>query len=225
MRYIVFAISILFFKANGQDCITLNSFNTFHGLKLGENFPDSLKKYFNINVNTTNKSYVEYEMPDKMPLNKYTTIKHYLYENSSVTEKFGKWFYFGSNMFSNIYISCLLDGRIFEFSLLMDLRDGAINNSYYEDSIAITNNKIPPGYITISDEIASLFGQITKQDDKWVMNVFYEFSRYWECEKNAIDLTLTYSPSQYGSHLGLSLIVTIKSKDLEKIQKLKVLSN
>lgn len=224
----VLVIAFLLFPAflRSQDCTTIDGFTKFHGLRFGQHFPDSLAHSFNLSTSTQKSGYYEYELPANPPRNKTVVVKHYLYESSAMENRFSKWFYFGDEMFSQVYVSCLLDGRIYEFSMLKDLHDQALNDSYLDDSAAMANNKLPPSYLAFSDKVTSLFGDMSKQDDKWVLNTLYRFTRHWQCEKNQIDLSLTYFPSATASSpFGLSVQLVITDKTLEKIQKLNELGN
>ncbi len=194
-------IFITALEAVGQDCKTLNDFNSFHGLKFGQQFTDSIKQYFD----TLEKqaSYIDYSLDEKKLENKIELFN-----------KFYKWFYFGET-FSTISVSCLSDGRIFEFSLFVSPRG--------EDSIAAVNNKVPPIFIKISDEISSLFGKMTNSKNENT-SLGHSLSRIWECEKNKVDLTLYYD-NQYSNSayplFTLMIDLSITNKDLEKTQKLK----
>jgi hypothetical protein len=208
-----------------QDCATINGFTKFHGLQFSGHLPDSVKNCFNLNAFTQKKGYLEYDLPVSLPRNKSVGIKHYLYENDAMSSRFSRWFYFGDEVFSRVYVSCLLDGRIYEFSMLKDLHDRAVDDSYLDDSVAITTNKLPPTYLKISDQLTALFGDMSKEDNKWVLNDFFRYNRHWQCDKNEIDLILTYFPSENASSFGLSIQLVITDKTLEKIQKLNELGN
>src|ERR1700730_3450542 len=131
---------IIIFSCNAQDCNTLNEFNSFHGLRFGQEFPDSLKQYFSILDQTS--SYIDYDLNEKK-----------LKSQTTIFNKFYKWFYFGET-FSDLSISCLRDGKIFRFELRKFPRG--------EDSVEVRNNKFPDSFLNISDEVTSLFGKSTK---------------------------------------------------------------
>jgi hypothetical protein len=224
VKYLLPLLILLACRSSAQDCQTLDKFNVFHGVQFGKPFVDSLSRYFNRNQ-FKGDNYIEYSLPTFKPKGKYTTDKYYLYENDTVAEKFRRWFLFGQRIFTNLYFDCLLDGRVYRFALLADLKDPLSSGFTFADSAAIVNSKIPPSYNKMTDEIESLFGHNTKQDDKWILDISYTFSRYWECENKEIVLSFTYLPAGAMSAYGLMMTIAIKDKALEKIEKLGELQN
>lgn len=209
-RYIIqllFLLTINSASLFGQDCKSLNSFNSFHGITFGKPLADSIRKYFVIS--NQDSSYTDYSLEKKM-----------LQKNNLIFQKFYKWFIFGENNFSNLTISCLTDGRVFEFDLskVYDKKDKNSN----EDSSEIVNGSLPNTFLQTSEEITSLFDKPTRSENKNDI-LGQHYTEIWECEKIKIELHLWYKNESNLRFPSFTLLtgITITDIQLDKIQKLK----
>ena len=195
-------------SVSGQNCMTLNNFNTFHGVHFGQKFPDSLKKYFKTTI--YDSSYVYYSMDQKE-----------LGINSWALQK---WFHFGDVNFPIFSIACLPDKRVYEFELYKNYVLDDIAS--IEDSTEIVNNRLPKTFIKATDELTTLFGKMTKTENENSALGYYLY-RIWECEKVKIILQLWYI-NKDNSMLGefnVSTSISFTDKNLEKTQKLNSYKN
>lgn len=173
-----FIILILLFSVNAysQDCETLNKFKSYHGLKFGNKFPDSLKQYFI--KDTLKEGTYKYTMWTHM-----TSFKEY--------QKFKTWFYMGYD-FGFIDFSCLKDETIYRVILREKFK--------YDKPSPITFKKYPKFIKDIIQELSATFGEPAIADD--VMkdeDGTTSFGFYWDCgqEKN---ISLFFScPSMEGN--------------------------
>jgi hypothetical protein len=147
-RFLIISITQIF----AQDCKALNEFNSFQGIKFGEQFTDSLKKYF------------KFEIFDSDSIQNYSLEWKMLSKNNSLFQKCYKWIQFGDNLFSNLTINCLTDGRVYEFTLMKVYDKNDIPS--LEDSIEIVIKRLPKTFIRATEEITSLFGEMTRTEDK-----------------------------------------------------------
>lgn len=208
MKYLL-VIIFLFFTGKtitAQDCKALNDFNSFHGIKFGQLFSDSIKKYFQ--EDKEDPSYIDYILDRENLQNKNELFK-----------KFYKWFNFGESWFSSFTTSCLTDGKVYEFSLIKIYNKNDISS--IEDSIEIVNERLPKTYIKATEEITSLFGKMTKTETENDI-LGSHFKRIWECEKNKIELSLWYKNDSNLKYPSFTLVtnLTITNKELDKNRKL-----
>lgn len=169
-------LSILFLylciNCNGQDCLTLDKFDKFHGLKFGAQLPDSIKKYCWSN---NEDNYTDFFFG-----------KDSIYKvNKSDYIKYDSWFHF-TGVFESIFFS-VWNNKLFSVTLYKDLD--------YFDSTSIANNKIPNNYNSVADEISSIFGTKTKETTS--SGLIHELTYTWECDKMKIELFLNYGVANY----------------------------
>ena len=193
MKWLLACILFISFAAGGQDCKTLNNFKSFHGVKIGKPFPDSLKKYFEIgSLQQTDTTFDLYDISiENKP--SYSRLSKFLL--------FGDYFESISYFISNKNVYCAM--------LVKSVND--------EDSAYLAVNKNPIFYQNVSAELVSLFGKSTKKERKDI--TFGEaIIQLWECDKMKIEFGINI----YGG--GSHYYLTITDINLEKIQKLKKLS-
>ena len=198
------------FKSIAQDCETLNNFNSFHGIRFEYKIPDSLKSAF--------KEEVKY---DSNPYKSYYLEYDAIVGNKDLSNKFQKWFVFGDEIFTKIYITCLLDDRVYQI-MLMNIYSSKDLFNNIDDSIEIVKKRLPPMFLNANRQLKSLFGDPTRtnQDSDLFAN-YYE--NFWECEKQNIELRLIYHNNITGANpTGLLLITDLifTNNKLAKIEKL-----
>lgn len=213
MKYIlltaVLTISIIKHTI-AQDCKTLNNFNSVHSIKFGQPVSDSIKKYFKFEMINGNKdsSSISYSLDNKN-----------VFTDNNLYKNFKNVFYFGESTFSNFSASCLPDGRVFEICLAKywDRK----NDASIKDSIEIMNNRLPKTFIKASDEISSLFGEMTSTRNE-TNNLGYHHYRTWECDKNKVELSLWYCDINNSILNDFAVIIDVyfTDKELEKLNKL-----
>jgi hypothetical protein len=150
---------LLVFSLNvhSQDCDILDKFNSFHGIKFGSKFPDSLKTYF---IKDTINNTFRYSLWKMM-----TSIKSY--------EKFKNWFEMGYE-FNTVDFVCLKDDRVYQVILRQEFE--------FDKPSPISVKKYPPFFNKIVEELKYTFGNPTISDDvvkQQGHDPTYGF--YWEC--------------------------------------------
>ena len=162
----LFTICLLLFSKClvAQDCKTLDNFTSFHGIKFGEVFPDSLKKYCEIEYNEVRSDSMFTIWQDQIKKSK----------------KFSEWVNFRLP-FSYVAFNTLKDGRVYSILLLTPIDK--------DDSLLITQNKYPLFFEAVTEEITSIFGKMTKEE---VSNDYFskELVRTWECNTMKIDFEM-----------------------------------
>jgi hypothetical protein len=184
MRLITYCFLFFTTTSFGQDCKTLDNFTSFHGVKFGKQFPDSLRKYCDIDYNEVRSDFTFSISNDKI----------------KAVPKFSEWLVFRLS-FSNIAFGALKDGRIYCAVLQQDLDN--------TDSIYLSHNEYPLFFEQVTEELSSLFGKLTKQDN--TDDIFgNKITREWDCEKMRV--TLSLYRLGHSSYYSLMII----DKELEK---------
>lgn len=161
--FLVFISTISF----GQDCKVVDRFTSFHGIRFGFPFPDSLRKYCTIDYN-------QYRADSSF------SIETDLVKSNS---KFSNWAYFGL-FFSDISFSAINDGRIYSVGLLEPIEDN--------DTLSVTLDKNTFFWEKVTNELTLVFGKMTKEEMK-EKQFSYDLVRTWECDKMVITFTMDFT--------------------------------
>lgn len=208
-KFLLIAFLVSIEQSFAQDCKSLNNFNSFHGIKFGQYLADSVKKYFKFEMLNGNydSSSIDYSLDQKI-----------LEKDNGIFEKFYKWFHFGGSIFSEFTVECLPDGRVFKIDLTRYYKKNDFASR--EDSIEIINKKLPKTFINASDEVTSLFGQMSRTESENDI-LGHNLYRIWDCEKTKIVLNLVHSDSEPPLKMYVLIIeLSFIDKELEKIHKL-----
>ena len=149
----------------------------------------------------------------------YSLDNKNIFTDNNLYKNFSNVFYFGGSTFSNFSADCLTDEKVFKITLAkyFNRKDDAS----LKDSVQIVNNKVPQTFINASDEITSLFGEMTSTKNE-TDNLGYHLYRTWECDKNKVELSLWYWNTNNSMFYDFSLIIDVSftDKGLEKLNKL-----
>lgn len=164
MRYIIWLTLLIAIKTNGQpDCEALDSFTSFHGIKFGERFPDSLRKYFA--KDTTREGYIRFSMPTWY----LETGNHY--------KKFSSWFNMGDSL-SEMLFYCDRNQKVVEVVLRQRFEG--------RSDIVVTPNNYPKFFRNIIAELKDIFGSPSISDEKEIDDELTFYSFFWGCNKMCV---------------------------------------
>ncbi len=195
MKSLIFVFLFITTIIRGQDCSYLNELNRFHGLRFGESIPDSLLRSFWKSDNT------------------------YFLDRDSIKTKgrnyLEKFFKFTSDIPQFSLFAVTVGGDKKVYSVYQSDKLSKL------DSLEITVSKLPSKFKYLLDEIRSMVGKETrteKFEKNNIDNFWSKIAYIWECEKNRLELSLTYD----GVFDGISVeIINIGLERLEKIRKIK----
>lgn len=188
MRLIIITMCVLsYITSYSQNCYLVDSFKKFHGFRIGDKLPDSLRKYL------TDVEYNHIRNDSSFTLDE-NTIK----ENP----KFKDWMHVG-NIFTDLTIYSTQTGDIYSYLLLKKF--GSL------DSAAIEQKAFPYFFNDVAEELESIFGKYTKDYQK-EETFGKEHIRVWECNDMIIELSFSYT-GWFNFH---HLLVTDKNLDLKR---------
>lgn len=184
--YLILGISL---NTKSQDCGTLDSLNSFHGLKLGETIPADLEKALN-HAN----GYYAIDFDSLSPNNQ---------------NKFSFLFKFLERKFETILFQVSSKEEVYSIHLWSPLD--------FMDSIDISHNKSPDSFNMLYYKFISLFGKVSRTEEE-NNPVLYNstgiiFKYIWECKD--IRLTLTLSRAAEDKRLNTTEVI-ITDKNIEK---------
>jgi hypothetical protein len=199
--FIVILTIISIFYATAQDCDAINSMRTFHGITLGEKFPESLRKHFLGGSKTAgNDGLILFGLWEPMV-------------HPEDSAEMASWFNLGTDL-STININCLSDTTVSSISLYQLYRSDA--PFIYRKGWSLDE------YKSVIKELTYLFGEpIFKNNEYKSEGGYNNIMNVWNCN-SAISITAYF----YYTTKKASIEVLIDDDGLrtkEKMEKFKTI--
>lgn len=194
MKYLLFIILfVISLKTVSQNCTALNSFTSFRGIKFGENIPNKLRPYCDIQISVGDTIFT-------------------IYKRTLTPEQLNElllYFYFGDE-FSALTITTMPKGQVCAIRLFRYYS--------YEDTLAMIQKKFPPFYEKITDHLRYLFGEDYKtKDDSDLFGHFY--IRLWSCPNISVAFIFNYKNVDESYNLDIVDEKLFRLKKLEDYKK------
>jgi hypothetical protein len=187
-----FLILFILFSINlhAQNCKELNSFDSFHGIKLGLPMPKVSKKYF--------KKSGHFYFLQRLNL-----------EDSKDYSSFGDFF------FTEVSTSVINDSIVYGIGMWNKLSETDSTQIANNQSIDTYNNL----YAQIKNLFGD-YTRIAREDDPILPTVGKKYEMIWECTKVKIVLTLTYAAAASDLNtIGID-IIDVPLEKQEKLKEI-----
>jgi hypothetical protein len=206
----IILLNVIYLKSYSQNCSIIKQFNTFHGIKLGQNLPDSIIKPA-IELYKGNPLYHIYDVTEDD------------FNKNGMANPF--WFSVMDYHFDDIAFSVFDKKKIFKIAL------GKAPNEM--DSSYFYQNKIPPTYLKFVSNLQNLLGKQSYYYDTTELNYpikdsatnkikLVSLSRKkvwgWACDNIKIEATFIYGYDCL-FEFEITNILLEKQKDIEEFTK------
>ena len=186
----ILIIFLLQIESNSQNCVLLDSLNSFHGLKFGEDIKQSKAK----------------------SMTKLLSDIYYFEELNKKSDVYFNLTHFLNHSFDDIYISCTKERKIYSFRLKSYLTE--------IDSLYLKKNKMPASFERLFENLENIYGNYTNEKIKKDTITFLlgdEYIYTWECQRVKIICSINIG-NKVPTFNGINL--EIVDKELERKAKI-----